>query len=69
MSEDEIEENKLTFIYRIKSYYEHFNTQNTILCKIITADEYEYEAELPITFSSYGTSGTNYTLSIRPKKD
>lgn len=59
-----------TFSYKIKPYYEQSAQNNTILVEAhITNDKNEVsviKGELPLTFSSYGTNGTNYTLSIVP---
>ena len=53
------------FSYRIKDYYMASATQNHILCKVVK-DEYEYDGRIDFTFSSFGTSGTDYTLKISP---
>jgi hypothetical protein len=33
---------------------------------VIKDKTYTYEAELPLVFASYGTSGTDYTLAVSP---
>ena len=55
-----------SFYYRIKDYYVQSATQNHIKCKIVTPDEYSYDATIYFGFSSFGTSGTDYTLHITP---
>ena len=57
---------KRSFYYRIKDYYVQSATQNHIKCKIVTPDEYSYDATIYFGFSSFGTSGTDYTLHITP---
>jgi hypothetical protein len=56
----------LTFSYHIKDYYMPTSTNNEIICKVITKDNRTIEANILFTFSSYGTSGTDYTLVIAP---
>ena len=55
-----------SFYYRIKDYYVQSATQNHIKCKVVTPDEYSYDATIYFGFSSFGTSGTDYTLHITP---
>ena len=56
----------LSFTYHIKDYYVPTSTNNEIICKVITKDNRTLEANILFTFSSYGTSGTDYTLVITP---
>lgn len=56
----------LTFTYHIKDYYVPTSTNNEIICKVITKDNRTLEANILFNFSSYGTSGTDYTLVITP---
>jgi hypothetical protein len=55
----------LKFCYRIKNYYTPTAAQNTIYCTVINND-IKYHTEILMTFSSYGTSGTDYTLTVSP---
>lgn len=55
-----------SFYYRIKDYYVQSASQNHIKCKVVTEDKYEYEQTIYFGFSSFGTSGTDYTLHITP---
>jgi hypothetical protein len=57
--------NDLKFAYRIKDYYSPASAQNTIIC-VVVKDNIKYEAEILMNFSSYGTSGTDYTLVVAP---
>jgi hypothetical protein len=65
-STDLLNETHLLFPYRIKDYYLPSSTTNTIFCKIITKDGRELETSISFTFSSFGTSGTDYTLVLSP---
>lgn len=56
----------LSFTYHIKDYYVPTSTNNDIICKVITKDGRTIEANIMFNFSSYGTSGTDYTLVITP---
>ena len=63
---NENEESRL-FPYRISNYYSSSFSQNEILCKVKPIDsDIIYEANIVFTFSSYGTSGTDYTLVVTP---
>lgn len=53
------------FFYRIKDYYNITATNNTIYC-LVVQNPYRYEASYSFAFTSFGTSGTDYTLSITP---
>jgi hypothetical protein len=55
----------LKFSYRIKEYYTPTASQNTIYC-VVKKDGYEYKAETLMTFATFGTSGTDYTLAVTP---
>ena len=59
------EDDELNFVYKIKNYYMSTANRNTILCKVIIG-EYVFETEIPFTFASLGSSGTDYTLVIAP---
>ncbi len=58
------------FCYKIKPYYEPSAQNNTILVEVHITDsenkKHIVKGELPLTFSSFGTNGTNYTLSLVP---
>lgn len=56
----------LLFPYRIKNYYNATATQNTLKCKVINKSGASFTASLVFTFSSFGTSGTDYTLVVAP---
>lgn len=62
----ETADKQLEFTYHIKDYYMPTSTNNEIICKVITKEGRELEATIPFTFSSYGTSGTDYTLVVSP---
>lgn len=62
----EINDEDRYFTYRIKDYYSQSFTNNTIYCRVVKANHYDYEAEISLIFSSFGTSGTDYTLVISP---
>ena len=55
------------FIYRIKDYYSQTFTRNTIECKVILMDGTVLETDISFVFSSFGTSGTDYTLVVSPR--
>lgn len=59
-------EESLLFPYRIKNYYNATATQNTLKCKVINKSGASFTASLVFTFSSFGTSGTDYTLVVAP---
>ena len=55
------------FSYRIKNYYSPTFSNNNIICKIILSNNSSvFETEELFTFSSFGTSGTDYTLVAAP---
>ena len=56
----------LLFPYRIKNYYNATATQNILKCKVINKSGASFTASLVFTFSSFGTSGTDYTLVVAP---
>lgn len=58
----------LKFAYRIKDYYSPASNQNFIICKVVK-DNIIYEAEIGLTFAGFGTSGTDYSLTIIPSGD
>lgn len=53
------------FYYMIAKQYNAAYSQNEIICVMSTSDR-EYEASKVFSFSTYGTSGTDFTLSIVP---
>lgn len=59
------EEDK-TIIYGIEKYYIPTANRNTIYCKILK-DELVFQAEITFVFSTFGTSGTDYTLVVHPQ--
>ena len=60
-----VKEEDLQFFYHISDYYVATATQNGIYCKVVKGDK-TYYAETFMTFSSFGTSGTDYTLALIP---
>ena len=54
------------FTYRIKDYYSQSFTNNTIYCRVVKSNYYDCNTEISLIFSSFGTSGTDYTLVISP---
>lgn len=62
----EINNEDRCFIYRIRDYYSQTFTKNTIYCRIVKPNYYDYKAEISFVFSSFGTSGTDYSLVISP---
>lgn len=65
----EINDEDRYFTYRIKDYYSQSFTNNTIYCRIVKANHYDYEAQISFVFSSFGTSGTDYSLVISPNTE
>lgn len=63
----EIKDADRYFIYRIKDYYSQTFTRNTIECKVILMDGTVLETDISFVFSSFGTSGTDYTLVVSPR--
>jgi hypothetical protein len=62
-----VDDNALRFPYHIKDYYAPTFSQNNIICRVIPKDSADVlEASISFTFSSYGTSGTDYTLVVAP---
>lgn len=53
------------FPYHIKDYYQQTATQNSILCVVKKAGQTHQTAK-HLSFSSYGTNGTDYTLALTP---
>lgn len=53
-----------TFRYRVKEFYNPLFNNNTVILKVIDKNGFEYSAKKTFSFSSYGTSGTDYTLVI-----
>jgi hypothetical protein len=62
---DVVNDNDLQFFYHISDYYVATATQNGIYCKVVKGNK-TYYAETFMTFSSFGTSGTDYTLALIP---
>lgn len=62
----EINDRDRYFIYRIKDYYSQSFTNNTIYCRVVKPNYYDCNTEISLIFSSFGTSGTDYTLVISP---
>lgn len=56
------------FWYQIAPVYNAALTNNTIICKVIK-DNQEYHTEKLFSFSTYGNSGTDYTVSIVPTEN
>lgn len=55
----------LQFPYRIQNDFVPTYTNNTIYCTV-TKGQIVLQASIKFDFSSFGTSGTNYTLTISP---
>lgn len=53
-----------TFTYRVKEVYNPLFKNNEVKLKIVDKNGFEYSAVKSFSFSSYGTSGTDYTLVI-----
>lgn len=62
----EINDRDRYFIYRIKDYYSQSFTNNTIYCRVVKPNYYDCNTAISFIFSSFGTSGTDYTLVISP---
>lgn len=57
--------------YRIKNTFEPWAINNTVsleIIQIIDGTVYTYKAEKSISFSSFGSSGTNYTFIATPSR-
>ena len=57
--------------YRIKNTFEPWAINNTIyleIIQILNGTTYTYKAEKTISFSSFGSSGTNYTFIAKPSR-
>ena len=64
-SYNESEQQQLkTFKYRVKEFYNPLFNNNTVILKVIDKNGFEYSTKKTFSFSSYGTSGTDYTLVI-----
>ena len=59
------EESDLTFTYKIKDYFVATANRNDIVCRVVK-DKYTFETSLFLAFTTFGTSGTDYTLAITP---
>ena len=59
----EDDENDIVLPYRIKSSFSYAYGNNLVRCNIIRNNK-EYSASKDLTFSTAGTSGTDYTFSI-----
>ena len=53
------------FYYLIQNFYSHSAALNSIYC-VVEKEEQSYETRIDFIFSTYGSSGTQYTLSITP---
>lgn len=53
------------FWYQVKPVYSPTAANNTIICKVLK-DGFEYETSKSFTFGTWGSNGTDYTLSIVP---
>jgi hypothetical protein len=54
--------------YKVSDNYNILYNNNTIMIKVKKEDGGEYEASKTFNFSSYGNSGTDYTLIITEEK-
>ena len=53
-----------TFLYRIKANYNPLFTNNKVILRIVDKNGFIYETSKTFAFSSYGTSGTDYSIII-----
>lgn len=53
-----------TFLYRIKANYNPLFTNNNVILRIVDKNGFIYETSKTFSFSSYGTSGTDYSIVI-----
>ena len=53
-----------TFLYRIKANYNPLFTNNSVILRIVDKNGFIYETSKTFAFSSYGTSGTDYSIII-----
>lgn len=60
-----LSESDITFYYLIQNLYQQSANMNTIYC-LLEKNDTVFETSIAFTFSTYGTSGTQYTLSIVP---
>lgn len=51
-------------LYRIAPGYMSYNKNNTIKCRVYYSKSKYFEAEMPFTFTTKGTMGTDYSLMI-----
>lgn len=58
-------EKDITFYYRIQNLYQQSANMNSIYCRLEKGDRI-LNTSIPFAFSTYGTNGTQYTLSIVP---
>lgn len=65
VEKDVIYPEDVIFEYRIKEYYEPTQLNNTIFC-IVKKDNYKFETSITMLFGTQGTSGTDYTILVRP---
>lgn len=55
------------FFYKIKNFYEPSAQNNTILVDVYVSNKVEpTKGELTLTFGTFGTNGTKYTLAVVP---
>lgn len=55
------------FFYKIKNFYEPSAQNNTILVEVYVPNKVEpTKGELTLTFGTFGTNGTKYTLAVVP---
>ena len=63
----EITEADRFFFYKIKNFYEPSAQNNTILVEVYVPNKVEpTKGELTLTFGTFGTNGTKYTLAVVP---
>ena len=53
-----------TFLYRIKANYNPLFTNNKVILRIVDKNGFIYETSKTFAFSSYGASGTDYSIII-----
>lgn len=53
-----------TFLYRVKKNYNPLFTNNSVILRIVDKNGFIYETSKTFAFSSYGTSGTDYSIII-----
>ena len=61
----QLNEQDTYFSFHVKDYYNATSTNNTIICRVIKND-LMLEDDQPFAFTTFGTSGTDFTIGIYP---